>query len=83
MLVARDPAHEIVADREECGAEQREPRSQCFEVVRPDALAGQRGAAGDDEHRARDEGGVEGLSEQRERDQHGHQRCGADQDRGT
>jgi hypothetical protein len=83
MLVARDPAYEVVADREECCTEQREPRSQGFEVVRPDALAGQRSAAGDDEHGSRDEGGVEGLSEQRQRDQHRHQRRGADQDRGA
>jgi len=63
VLVARHQADEVVADREERRADQRERRSERSEVVRPDTLACQRRAACDDENRAGEERDMEGLSE--------------------
>ena len=79
--VAGGPAGDVVANSEECGADEGEDGAERAVVLRSCPLAGERRSAGDHEHRSEHEQRLERLAEERERDRDGHQRRRPDQDR--
>ena len=81
VVVTRDPAHGVVARREERCAREREDDAEHAEAGRSPGIEREGGAAGDDERRPDEEDGPERLVEEREREQHRAERRGADEDR--
>ena len=81
MRVARHRAGDVVADREQPRAREREDGADRPKVLGSCPLERKRGAAGDDQRRPDQEPGIERLVQHDERDRDRDQRRGADQDR--